>query len=166
MPSAFPTQQANGIIDGTKGSLGFVDVDRLPEEGVKPFIIVFPITHIPGAVQQNFHFKEQPNITIRNIRGKEHLFTLDNCGFEAKIWKFDKEWLTDEDTVQEKYLPAAEAFMKESLNCAKVVVFDWLVRPYIHSCIRTQFCEDFLAKCLARCARILLYLKTEDSKNS
>ncbi|KAH9203459.1 hypothetical protein DL95DRAFT_280618, partial [Leptodontidium sp. 2 PMI_412] len=65
---------------------------------------------------------------INNIRGREHLFTLDNCGFETGKWKFDEEWLVDEVTVQTKYCPAAEDFMKSVLGAARVVIFDWLVR--------------------------------------
>jgi hypothetical protein len=133
MPLITSVQLGNEEVQSTRGSLGFVDPDRLPEEGVKPFIIVFPISHIPGAVQQNFHFKDQPNTVIRNIRGKEHLFTLDNCGFEVRNWKFDEEWLRDEEAVQKQYLPAAESFMKEALGCSRVVVFDWLVRFCIQS---------------------------------
>jgi hypothetical protein len=111
----------------TYGTLGFVDPDQLPPENEKPYIIVFPVSHIPGAKQHNFEFHTKSEIPIRDLRGQEARFKLDTHGFEVMRWNFNPSWVVDEDVVQQIYCRKAEQFLQHALGAREVVVFDWLV---------------------------------------
>lgn len=113
--------------DSTIATLGYVDPTKMPPKGEKPFIIVFPISHIPGAKQRNFGFLQKPGVRIRNLRGREEQFNLDSTGFQVIRWRFDPSWVISEEAVEQIYCREAESFLKGVLDAKDVVVFDWLV---------------------------------------
>lgn len=113
--------------DWTTATLGYVDPAKLPPKGEKPFIIVFPILHVPAAKQSNFGFIQKPGVRIRNLRGREEQFNLDVHGFQPWRWPFDPSWVISEEAVEQIYCREAERFLKGVLDAKDVVVFDWLV---------------------------------------
>jgi hypothetical protein len=92
----------------------------------KPFII---LSHFEGVTDMTnlkwFNFETEK---VRNIRGHENIFTLDEHGFAflKDICEF-KEW-TDRKRVEEDYLPHIETLLQQNVDFAdEVKIFDWRV---------------------------------------
>lgn len=82
-----------------------------------PFIPQLPQTNV---AQQDY------SVEIRDVNGIEHLFKLDEAGFE--FMKFPtrvSDW-TDE-IVRSEYLPEISAWLKQYFNCEKVFIYNYNV---------------------------------------
>ncbi|KAF9447103.1 hypothetical protein P691DRAFT_732024 [Macrolepiota fuliginosa MF-IS2] len=68
--------------------------------------------------------REEHDVKIENIRGKEHLFTLDNAGFQFynRPTKFNN--FRDNKRVEAEYYPESEELIKELTGASRVVFFD------------------------------------------
>ncbi|CAG8983148.1 hypothetical protein HYALB_00004591 [Hymenoscyphus albidus] len=94
----------------------------------KPFNIFLDM---PAEVREqrktNIVF-EDIEVSIEDIRGKEHFFTLDNQGFMVSNLPPFTGTL-DKATIQGVHLPAVENLLKEKVEGAdRVFIFDWRVR--------------------------------------
>jgi len=88
--------------------------------------------HESNKSHTNLQFEEIEDIEITDIRGAEPDFSLDTHGFELTC---EPDWLgtrfQEFDSVakiQELYLPACEALIKNRCNARKALAFDWRIR--------------------------------------
>ena len=95
-------------------------------ENQKPFQV---FTSLPlGAPSTNLVFEDEEELDIRDMRGQEHNFKLDEHAFQ--LCKADKHFTAFNDAAQieEVYLPAVRMLIEEQVQGAdKVVFFDWRV---------------------------------------
>ncbi|OIW32922.1 hypothetical protein CONLIGDRAFT_695192 [Coniochaeta ligniaria NRRL 30616] len=108
----------------------------------KPYHINLPASALPEEAQSNEESVECRDITITNLRGREHEFSLDGNGFQ--VFGSDGEASSDggkmlhsslsyenyhsTKTIREKYYPAVAAFLRDTLGAETVVPFTHDVR--------------------------------------
>ena len=82
----------------------------------------------PGHPNANFATAPGASEVIRDVRGKEHEFNLDDHGFAFATQKLPLENFTEEAIVS-KYLPSLEVLIRNHLgqDC-EIIWFDWRVR--------------------------------------
>ena len=101
-------------------------------EKQKPFQV---FTSLPlGVPSTNLVFEDE-ELDIRNMRGQEHHFKLDEHAFQ--LCKADTHFTAFNDAAQieEVYLPAVRVLIKEHVQGAdKIVFFDWRVGLRLVSC--------------------------------
>ncbi|KXN80625.1 hypothetical protein AN958_09310 [Leucoagaricus sp. SymC.cos] len=68
--------------------------------------------------------RKQFEAPIENVRGKEHLFTLDNAGFQFYNRPTKFRDFRDDKKVLEEYYLESEALLKELTGASRVVFFD------------------------------------------
>lgn len=68
--------------------------------------------------------REDHEVQIENVRGKEHLYTLDNAGFQYFNRPTKVTNLADDKVVQEEYYPESIELIKELTGASRVVLFD------------------------------------------
>ena len=94
-------------------------------EKQKPFQV---FTGLPlGVPSTNLVFEDE-ELDIRDMRGQEHHFKLDEHAFQ--LCKADMHFTAFNDAAQieEVYLPAVRTLIKEHVQGAdKIVFFDWRV---------------------------------------
>ena len=91
-------------------------------DGQKPYQFINP-DPATGERKKNYTFADH-DFEIENVRGKEHLYSLDKTGFqflkaEAKHRSFEN----DEEIVSE-YYPESVELLKEVTGASRVVIFD------------------------------------------
>ena len=99
----------------------------------KPYMIISDIPGLPNEKKSNCKFAPDPEETIRNIRGRESEFTLNDHGFQFVRHEFSDFDITSTDEVERKYYPEVEAFLKANIEGVdRVVFFDFRVcsNPY------------------------------------
>lgn len=92
----------------------------------KPYEIISQVPE--GCPQKNFTLVSAPEQVIRNIRGREGEFSLENNGFEVRKHEISMPSFEQGD-IEEYYLPAVKALLQEVDPGAEVFIFDWRVRP-------------------------------------
>lgn len=66
---------------------------------------------------------------VSNLRGKEHEFTTDNCGFTVYNYPAKEKLFTDEKAVQKGYYQEVESMLREKIpGIKKVFLFDHTIR--------------------------------------
>ncbi|KAF2204334.1 hypothetical protein GQ43DRAFT_438063 [Delitschia confertaspora ATCC 74209] len=98
-----------------------------PADGSKPFNYVEEPPE--GQPQRNFGEKWH-EVTIDDLRGKEHTFTLDNNAF-ATLWNIPSEEydFTDDEKIKKVYYPEVERLLLNNLPGAhKIILFDHTIR--------------------------------------
>ncbi|KAF2809094.1 uncharacterized protein BDZ99DRAFT_521557 [Mytilinidion resinicola] len=109
---------------------------------VKRFHINVPRGGIPGGTHTNEVSGEYHNIPVHDIRGHEDEFSLDQHGFqvardrnrdtEAALNALPAESFNDSNLVREKYGPAMEALIRNTLGAETVrIVLVALYQPLI-----------------------------------
>lgn len=93
----------------------------------KPYYLY--IDHPEDMPRANFETSHGPVETVRNLRGLENQFNLDDNGFTVKHQQFSLE-VINQETVTKQYLPSLEKLINETIgeDC-EIVWFDWRVRP-------------------------------------
>ncbi|KAI8634669.1 putative 7 alpha-cephem-methoxylase [Xylariaceae sp. FL1651] len=85
----------------------------------------------PGHPNANFTTAPGGTEVIRDVRGKEHEFNLDDHGFSFTRQKFPLAAVTDviDETIQKEYLPSLEGLIKDLVkqDC-DIIWFDWRCR--------------------------------------
>jgi len=76
-----------------------------------------------GDFQRNT-VQEVHDVQIENIRGNEHLYNLDNAGFQIYNRPTKFTAFRDDKKVQEEYYPESIELIKELTGASRVVLFD------------------------------------------
>lgn len=78
------------------------------------------------------------NAKIENIRGKEHLYNLDNAGFQFYNRPTKFKDFRDDKKVEEEYYPESIELIKKLTGASRVVLFDHsqsFVISHNHVCV-------------------------------
>ncbi|KAF2807219.1 uncharacterized protein BDZ99DRAFT_536502 [Mytilinidion resinicola] len=96
----------------------------------KPFFSNIPFFNIPGAKQQNLSVTDHEKTPIYDVRGREHLVSLDTCGFEIRRHPTvpSEAKFHDEEWIRREYWPEIQRFVKKELGASEVKIFDHTVR--------------------------------------
>ena len=108
-------------------------------QNVKPYHINIPASALPTGLQCNEESAPYHNVLVRNLRGHEEDFSLDNSGFQVFGHKrsslkerqsaqevnlaLQEDEYNDSDIVRQKYYSAIEKFVKQMLGAERVVAF-------------------------------------------
>ena len=105
-----------------------------PVEGVLNYIS--PIADKPhtynyeppaGTPRQNFE-NEARRVTIEDMRGREHEFSLDRHGFEAAVHRSRERSFDNDEAIREGYYAESEALLADLLGADRVLTFDHTIR--------------------------------------
>lgn len=110
-----------------KASIKYIKWQQLYERE-KPFQIFIDIPK--DAVDQRYNnlVFEDKEETFFNVRGREHEFGLNNHGFTYRRHHFEFDDFENRTSVESRYLPLVEQFMRSELeDVGKVFFFDWRV---------------------------------------
>ncbi|KAF5309917.1 hypothetical protein D9619_010600 [Psilocybe cf. subviscida] len=97
-----------------------------PEAGVRAYVHINadPLT----GVQKRNHGREDREVTLESVRGKEAEYTLDNCGFQYfKHTSKHTSFLNDDEVVNE-YYPESIELLKKLTGASRVELFDHTIR--------------------------------------
>ncbi|KAK9380436.1 uncharacterized protein V2V93DRAFT_370669 [Kockiozyma suomiensis] len=96
-----------------------------PADGSKPYNIVYELPE--GTPTRNFGDKPF-TVSVQDIRGREHEFSLDVNGFqfEKRFHEFN-DWSND-DAIKSEYYPGVITAIKETTGAKEVVIFDHTLR--------------------------------------
>jgi len=96
-------------------------------EDTKPYFCYVPPQLLNGAPVTNQEYVPF-DVSIANLRGQEHHFTLDNNGFEVVNHPLDARYgfqsLQEDAALMTEYKREIEIFLKQKLGAERVVVFD------------------------------------------
>ncbi|GLB44136.1 putative protein CC1G_08491 Coprinopsis cinerea okayama7 130 [Lyophyllum shimeji] len=97
-----------------------------PPDGVRAFqhINADPRT---GERPRNFE-REEKEVVIENLRGKEDAFTLDSAGFQLVHHPAKYTAFTDDVEIEREYYPESAELIKQVTGASKVVFFDHTIR--------------------------------------
>ena len=101
-----------------------------PSDNSKPFNYPYGTDPPEGQPRRNFGDVDIP-VEIKDIRGREHLFNLDDNAFKAlEIDSSTKTDFASEDSIKRNYYPEVEQLLVKNVPGAKrVLPFDHTVRP-------------------------------------
>lgn len=98
----------------------------------KPYQVFCPLAN-ESASRSNLVFEDGPEETIRDARGLEGQFDLDQHGFVYGTIGIDSTVFQNEDSIEARYLPRVREFIYQKLGDAKeIYFFDWQV-SLVHS---------------------------------
>lgn len=101
---------------------------KAPEDGSPPHNYVEPL---PGVPQRNWG-DDWTEVTLEDLRGKEHNFTLDNNAFDTfqNIKSgLDREGFEDDEAIKRVYYPEVEDLLLKNVQGAqRVLIFDHTIR--------------------------------------
>ncbi|MCJ1393523.1 hypothetical protein MMC18_006398, partial [Xylographa bjoerkii] len=90
----------------------------------KPYLSRLPF--IKELKRSNIVGKSYPTV-IHNVRGNEHLFTLDKSGFEFIELPFNLHHWTD-TSLQQKYIPFLSSWLEDYFECERVFIYAYNFR--------------------------------------
>ncbi|KAF2489453.1 hypothetical protein BU16DRAFT_519476 [Lophium mytilinum] len=95
----------------------------------KPYFLNVPVDAGSELAQTNVGYTRQ-QIHVANIRGCEHVFTLDQTGFQlGKLQtKLTYEDFADSKAIAKRFFPEVQQFLREALGASEVLTFDYQVR--------------------------------------
>ena len=94
----------------------------------KPFEVFVGLPEDAKDCRKSNVVFENTETLVRDVRGKEDQFTLNENGFKYCKHRTAVENFDQQDVVKEKYLPEMEAFIrKEVEDVDRVFFFDWRV---------------------------------------
>ncbi|KAG6857023.1 hypothetical protein H0H87_010696 [Tephrocybe sp. NHM501043] len=100
-----------------------------PPKGVRAFQHVNAVNSGPEAGDRVRNFKrEQKEIIIENLRGKEELVSLDKTGFQLVHHPAKHTEFTNDADIQREYYPESAELMKKITGASRVVFFDHTIR--------------------------------------
>jgi hypothetical protein len=94
-----------------------------PGDGSEPTAVIIG----EGKISNKRPHKPHP-FTISDIRGDEHLFTLDNAGFQYCVSPSAESAFTDDQRIRETYYRECEELVKSVTGARAVHVFNHKVR--------------------------------------
>ena len=101
---------------------------KAPVDGAQPFL--YSGTPPEGLPAMNYTEPALP-LTLNDIRGREHEFTLDKDAFQPLqgVLCVPYEAIQSEETIQRTWYPAVEEFLLNKIKGAhRVIIFDHVVR--------------------------------------
>lgn len=112
----------------------------------KPFKFGYRIRDkIPNARQTNVELDKR-NVTVKDIRGRENEFVLEESGFEILRHTTQVPLSAINETdIKEAYKKEIELLLMTRLNAYRVIAFNievfWTIWRFLKKCI-TKFCLD------------------------
>ena len=98
----------------------------------KPYTLFVPAQE--GIEQSNCKFYVQNGISAEDVRGHEHEYTLDECGFtflkhesRLAISSYAFQSNRQDDSFVKEYLQEARQLVKTHVQAERVLCFDWRV---------------------------------------
>lgn len=93
-----------------------------PDAGVRAYFTINadPIT----GVQKRNTERQEHEVTLENVRGKEAEYTLDNCGFQFSKHKSSHTTFLNDDDVVKEYYPESVDLIKKLTGASRVELFD------------------------------------------
>ncbi|KAK3687875.1 hypothetical protein B0T22DRAFT_375046 [Podospora appendiculata] len=91
----------------------------------KPYEVISDMPE--GHKRRNFTLEAGPEEVIRDVRGSEAAFNLDDNGFEVRRHEMAIRSF-DPNTIESHYLPSIMSLLQEIDPGAEVHVFDWRLR--------------------------------------
>ncbi|KAF8900837.1 hypothetical protein CPB84DRAFT_1824872 [Gymnopilus junonius] len=97
-----------------------------PANGIRPYqyTTADPIT---GERRKNYT-QEPKEVVIENLRGKEHLASLDTTGFQYFKHPSKHTLFTNDEDIVKEYYPETIELIKKYAGASRVVIFDHTVR--------------------------------------
>ncbi|KAF5323244.1 hypothetical protein D9619_013505 [Psilocybe cf. subviscida] len=97
-----------------------------PDAGVRAYFTINadPIT----GVQKRNTERQEHEVTLENVRGKEAEYTLDNCGFQFSKHKSSHTTFLNDDDVVKEYYPESIDLIKKLTGASRVELFDHTIR--------------------------------------
>ncbi|KAF9458557.1 hypothetical protein BDZ94DRAFT_1270341 [Collybia nuda] len=97
-----------------------------PGAGVRAFQT---INANPKTGDRDYNYlREQKDVVLENLRGKEGSATLDTAGFQLFTRTSKHKAFMDDVEIQREYYPESEELIKELTGASKVVIFDHTIR--------------------------------------
>lgn len=94
----------------------------------KPYQVFCPLED-PTAIRSNLVFEEKHNQIVRNARGRELQFGMDEHGFIYRTMKVDPSIFANPSKIENQYLTMVKSLIHRELDdVAEVYVFDWQIR--------------------------------------
>ena len=116
---------AQGILD-VSTSLQYLK--NLPlYQTQKPFQVYTHIQDVPESEKTNLEFEEHNNVLIRDVRGKEDQFDLDECGFQYIKHATHVDLSDVTKDVADAYLEEIKQLLLEKLKADRVFCYDFRV---------------------------------------
>ncbi len=113
-------------MEQTTGTVFYLKRDVL-YDNTKPYFCYIPPQQLNGAPITNQEHTPI-DVSVTNLRGQEHDFTLDKTGFEVVDHPLDVRYsfgtLQADAALMTEYEHAIEWFLERKLGAEKVVVFD------------------------------------------
>ena len=100
----------------------------------KPFQLfsVLPNSSLDGERTTNLVFKEGQVEFIRDVRGEESLYSLNDQGFAFKVYPTCLRDFSVRENIEKAYLSEMEELLKREVEGVdEVYFFDWRVCPFI-----------------------------------
>lgn len=97
-----------------------------PSDGSKPYNYV----EVPSSGPQRNFSAVAENVSLQDIRGREHEFVLDRHGFEPLMTSLRESDFSSDESIKETYYPQVEALLHSSLSGSpkRVLLFDHTIR--------------------------------------
>lgn len=93
-----------------------------PKDGSRPFVRV---NLDPSSTESRFNYiAVDHTVPIEDIRGKEHLYTLDTAGFQYFQHKAKHTSFSNDEEIEKEYYPESVELLKKLTGASKVVLFD------------------------------------------
>jgi len=101
--------------------------DRFKSE--KPYVVISDLPDLPEDKRSNISFMSAPEEVIRDIRGREKDFNLDDNGFVFLNHQFPDFDVFDGDLIEKLYQPEVEKLLRSKIDGVdRVIFFDYRVR--------------------------------------
>lgn len=95
----------------------------------KPFQVFAEVPEGSTERLTNLVFVQSPPISIRDLRGNEEHFSLDQNGFMIRRYEMPNVQMTTQQQMKENVIPCFDALVKREVKGADFVYcFDWGVR--------------------------------------
>lgn len=93
----------------------------------KPYQVFMPLPDgIPEEKASNLEFDLGNEEIVKDIRGANNPFTLDEHGFTTCSMDMSPHWFSEKEII-DRYIPAICEMVKELLKADRVISFDWRV---------------------------------------
>ncbi|KAF9078259.1 hypothetical protein BDP27DRAFT_1397303 [Rhodocollybia butyracea] len=97
-----------------------------PKDGSRPFVRV---NLDPSSTESRFNYiAVEHTLPIEDVRGKEHLYTLDTAGFQYFQHKAKHTSFSNDEEIEREYYPESTELLKKLTGASKVVLFDHTIR--------------------------------------
>lgn len=96
-----------------------------PPDGVRAFQSINQVNAAGGVADRVRNFeREEKEVVIQNLRGKEDFASLDKTGFQIVYHPAKHTTFTDDDEIKREYYPESAELIKKVTGASRVVFFD------------------------------------------